>query len=182
MKIRNLILICSLAGISLTVQGQENVVGKGTTMIMGLGSFSSQKYNSSSSRISALAISTSCDYFYKNNVFLGGGFSLGYQGVSGYNSTALAVGPELGFAFGNENSNVYPYIDAGCHFDYTSVSHSYITSTYGAGVSAGLGLLIPLQKHVGLAIEAKYNTLKFFDSDNKQNTLSLNFGFVGLLF
>jgi hypothetical protein len=183
MKIRNLILICSLAGMNLAVHGQEDVVVKGTKMITGLCNFSSQGYNGSSTRLSTLNLSTSFDRFYYDNLFLGWGFSIGYQGVTGNNSSELAIGPDLGYAFGNENSKLYPFIAAGCHINYTSYSSSNSNyTTTGAGVSVGLGLLIPVKKHLGLIIEGKYDNLQCFDLDLKQNTLSLNFGIVGLLF
>jgi len=185
MKIKSLVLLCSLIGLPLIANGQENnepenIVGKGSKMIMGLADFSSISYNSSSDRTNSFSLSTSYDRFYKDNMFIGVGLSGAYQNTNNINSTALAFGPEIGYALGNQKSKVLPFIDGGCSLSVLKFNSSD-SYNLGLDLSAGLGVLIPIQKHLGLAIEGKYNNLNYYDLGLKVTGFSLNIGFIGFL-
>jgi hypothetical protein len=180
MKFKNLLLLFSIIGLHLIANAQENLVGKGTKMIMGLGSFSSLRTNYSSDNINTLSLSGSYDRFYKDNMFIGVNLSSFYQNAYNFYDGALALGPEIGYVFGNQNSKIFPLIVGGCGFEVSDPG----TAVYNAGLnlSIGVGVIIPIQKNLGLIIQGKYDNLKFLGSDSKTNTISLNFGFLGLLF
>jgi len=186
MKIRNLFLLFSIIGLHAVAIGQGNTVGKGTRMIMGLGNFSSVGDNHGSDRINTLSMSISSDRFYKDNLFVGVGLSALYQSeyTSSSSAGAFAVAPEMGYAFGSQDSKAFPFIVGGCGLELSSSSDNGYSNGYSCGLnlSFGLGVLVPIQKNFGLVVESKYNNLKYLSSAPGVNTISLNFGFVGLLF
>lgn len=180
MKIRNLLLLLSIIGLHLIGNAQENLVGKGTKMIMGLASFSSTGASYSSNRLSSVTLSGSYDRFYKDHMFLGVNVSGLYNNMNSNNNGAIALGPEIGYVFGNQDSKLFPYMVGGCGIEV--LNPGYAIYKGGVNLSMGLGVIIPIQKNFGFVIQGKYENLKYFDSDSNINAISLNFGFLGLLF
>jgi len=180
MKIKNLLLLLSIIGLHLIGNAQENVIRKGTKMITGLGSFSSTGSGSNSNRLSSGTLSGSYDSFYKDHMFIGVNLSGLYQNMNSYNFATVALGPEIGYVFGNQDSKVFPYIVGGCGIEVSDSGNTIYAD--GINLSLGLGVIIPIQKNFGFVIQGKYDNLKNINSDSNSNAISLNFGFIGLLF
>ena len=102
--------------------------------------------------------------------------------TSDYSNTLFAIGPEIGYALGSQNSTSFQYVNVGWNYQKNSLNYNGNSSVSGSGLSVGLGLIIPLKSHFGFVVEGKYKTLNYSVSDFKNNTISLNLGFVGLLF
>jgi outer membrane protein W len=192
MKLKNLLLICTILGLHVVAKGQGFAIGKGASMITGLASFSSSgsdnvsdsPLGSMSQTVTALSFTPSIDYFIFNNFFVGGDLGYSNQNSSISKITELAIGPEIGYAFGHEDSKVFPYLNAGWNYinykiNETSIS---ISSLSGSGVSFGFGVIVPVKSHIGLVLEGKYNIINYTESSQSVNVFSLNFGLVGLLF
>jgi len=170
--------------LSIKVHGQGFAIGRGATMITGLASFTSTGYSSGSDHTSVLTITPSINYFILDHFFIGGGFSYSNQSLNSGNITGLAIGPEIGYAFGKQDSKAFPYINAGWNFQSTKFDQSFygLTDNNGSGVCFGLGMIIPLRSHVGFVLEGKYNKLNYSELNESVDVISLNFGIVGLLF
>ena len=157
-------------------------------MITGLASFSSTKsgtgLGSESENFTALTFSPSMDYFLFNHFFVGGGLSYSSQTLSGSNVTGMSIGPEIGYAFGKQDSKVFPYLNAGWNYLNSKVDESYYGSPSlgGSDLSFGFGFIFPVKSHFGLVLQGKYDTINYSGSSQSVNVISLNFGVVGLLF
>jgi len=183
MKLKKVVLICSIIALHVVANGQGLAIGKGASMITGLASFTSTGSGSGSVRTNVLTISPSMDYFILNHFFVGGGFSYSNQSMISSTITQLGIGPEIGYAFGNQDSKAFPYINAGWNYISTNFNPSNgASSANGSGVSVGLGMIIPIKSHIGFVVEGKYNTFSFSEFNESENIISLNIGIVGLLF
>ena len=192
MKLKQFVLGCCIVGIPVIANGQGFAIGKGASMITGLASFSStgsdkvagSESGSMSETVTTLTLTPSMDYFLFNNFFVGGGLGYSNQNSDVSNITELAIGPEIGYAFGNKDSKVFPYVNAGWNYISNKINQSSysITSLSGSGVFFGFGAIFPVKSHIGLVLEGKYNTINYSGSTQNVNIFSLNFGVVGLLF
>ena len=100
MNLKHTLLVCSIIGMHVVASGQESVIGKGSSMITGLASYTSTGSTYASDRSTILTISPSMDYFILNHFFVGGGLSYSNQSLESYKITGLSIGPEIGYAFG----------------------------------------------------------------------------------
>jgi hypothetical protein len=188
MKLKQIVLGCCIVGFPLITNGQGFAIGKGASMITGLASFSSTSYGSvsgsESESLTVVTFTPSIDYFLFNHFFVGGGLGYSSQNPNGTNMTVLAIGPEIGYAFGHQDSKVFPYLNAGWNYISNIVDESAFgkISSNGSGLSFGFGAIIPVKSHLGLVLEGKYNTINYSGSSQSVNVISLNFGVVGLLF
>jgi len=198
MRIRNLVLLFILIGLHGIVKGQDGIangqegIGRGTKMILGLGSFSSSVSSevntwdsNATNHLNSLSLSVSYDRFSTDHLFVGVGLSGMYQSTGSAKTGIYAIAPEVGYAFGNHDSTVHPYIVGGCGVELINTGDDIdYDNTFGCGLSwsIGMGLIIPLQKNFGLVIESKYNNMNYLSSEPAMNTFSINFGFEGLLF
>lgn len=187
MKFKKVALICSIIGLHVVANGQESAVGKGAFMISGMASFSSTGYSSGSNHKTELTLSPSGDYFIMDHLFVGTGLSYSDSRIDGYKSTLLGIGPQIGYAFGNKDSKLFPYVNAGWNYLNNKMEVSILgsdgsTNFSSNGISLGIGVIVPVKKYIGLVFEGKYNRFNYSDSSESENKISINFGVVGLLF
>jgi hypothetical protein len=187
MKLKQILLSCCIIGIPVIANGQGFAIGKGASMITGLASFSSRgsaTVNSSSESVTTITFSPSMDYFLFNHFFVGGGLSYSSQTQNGSNIAGMAIGPEIGYAFGKQDSKVFPYLNAGWNYLSSKIDEPYYSSSNlsGSDLSFGFGFIIPVKSHFGLVLQGKYDTINYSGSSQSVNVISLNFGVVGLLF
>ncbi|MDD4972197.1 MAG: outer membrane beta-barrel protein [Paludibacter sp.] len=191
MKLKKVILICSIIGLHVVAYGQELTIGKGTSMISGKASFSNTGYSSAnatgSTSFTELTLSPSGDYFIVDHLFVGAGLSYLGTNTNGFKTTKLGIGPEIGYAFGNQDSKLFPYINAGWNYLKSTMDFSYFgtnatNNSSANGISFGIGVIVPVKTHIGLVLEGKYNNFNYSNSNEIDNVISVNFGIVGLLF
>lgn len=185
---KNYILFLLLFILSTTyVFSQEYAIDKNSIMFSGTGSFSSfggDFYEvNDNNRLTSITFSPSINYFIMEGIFLGGG--LGYSRLSQGDESisSVSIGPNLGYAFGNSQSKLYPYLASGFRYNSNSVGDDSIS---GTTISVGCGLIILGSKNVGIVIEATYNIIDLKKKDANEsvsgNIFSLGFGVAGFLF
>ena len=184
MKLKSLLLICCIVGLHVVANGQGFAIGKGASMIMGTASFSSSSTGTGSEETHTLSFSPSMDYFIFNHFFIGGGLGYSSTTTMGSNVTNIAIGPEIGYATGNQDSRAYPFVNLGWNYLNSKIDASQFgpNGLSGSDISLGVGMIIPLKSHFGIVLQGKYDIVNYSGYDVKTNTISLNFGLVGLLF
>jgi len=184
MKLKQFVLVCCIVGIPVIANGQGFAIGKGASMITGLTSFSSTSSGSGSGSVTSITLSPSMDYFLFDHFFVGGGIGYSSQNSNGSNVTGFTIGPEIGYAFGKQDSKVYPFLNVGWNYLNNTVNASYYDNSNltGSDLSFGFGFIIPVKSHFGLVLQGKYDTINYSGSTENVNVISLNFGVVGLLF
>jgi hypothetical protein len=190
MKIKHLFFISFFLGLSSFVLGQEYAIDKGATFIAGMGSFISQGgdlfEDSDNKRINLITFSPSVNHFIAKNLFIGGGFEFSKQVQGNSAINALGIGPNFGYAIGNSNSTVFPYLDAGLRYYRKSMGKINPAIVSGTDIFLGFGVLIPIKTHIGLAVEGTYHMMnlkvKESGSSSSGNIISIGIGIVGLLF
>lgn len=154
--------------------GQEYVSDKGAMMISGAASFSSSGgrlyEDNNHKRMTNLSIIPSVDYFLLRNLFIGGTI----QYLTNMSTSNIGVGPNIGYVAGKPESKVFPFISTGLLYSWGS--YGYSTSEYFIGV----GVIVPVQKHIGITFGATYNSNKM--NNTPGNIFALTVGLNGLLY
>ena len=170
---------------------QEYAVDKGATMIAGSVSFSSsggelfEDYDGNSDNV--FSLSPTINYFVGKNFFIGGGLEFSTETQGDYKSNSIGVGPQIGYAFGNQESKVFPFVDLGLRYYGMSVDYGSGNSEgSGRDIFLGAGMIFPVRSHLGLTFEAGYHMLnikeKDYDENYSGNVLGISIGIVGLLY
>lgn len=191
MKTRLSFLILLLIVVNTYSFAQEYAVDKGATWLSGTVSFSSsggelfEDYDGNNSSVFNLA--PSINYFVGKNFFMGGGLDFSLEKQGDYQSNSIGVGPQIGYAFGNQDSRAYPYLDLGLRYYGMSVDYGSGNSEgTGTDIFFGAGINVPLRPHLGLTFEAGYHMLnikeKEYDDTYSGNIFAIGIGIVGLLF
>jgi hypothetical protein len=134
-----------------------------------------------------ILLSSSTNYFVKQGLFLGLGLNYASQVVGPESSKSMGIGPNVGYAFGNIDSKIYPYILGGVRYNKINQKSNPNSGTSSSDIEllgynfiGGLGLIFKINKNLGLVTEidiSKYN----IDSYDGLN-LSFSAGFVGFIF
>lgn len=155
---------------------QDYAIDKGSYLLDGALSFSSQGGDGTGDRASSFTVSPAFAYFVSPGLALGG--SLGFQRSSQGESSAslIRVGPNLSYYFGQPMSKTYPFVSAEVGYsrlsaDFGDSSRSGSASGYQLGVSGGLSYMIA--RNVGLT-GALFFQRETIDSDSADA-----FGFQG---
>ena len=191
MKSKVILSIICLSIFYNVANSQEFFTEQGSRLISGTVSMSSwggdlfEDYDGN--RSNQITIASGYNYFIMNNLFVGG--TLAYNGSMQGDSkdNEIAVGPQIGYMYGDANSTVYPFIVTGIHYQYSAIKYSsndYKTS--GTDVIWGIGLVLPIKTHVGFTIEADYHMMNIKQKESDQsysgNTFLISIGIAGLLF
>ncbi|MDC1106796.1 hypothetical protein OAT16_08820 [Prolixibacteraceae bacterium] len=188
MKLRSLFILLVLLS-SNSIMAQRYAISKGSIMIGGAAGYTSTSAEGSDTSTSQLTISPELNCFVANNFFLGGGIDLKYQSQGDFGNTSMGIGPQIGAAFGNEYSQVFPFIKLGARyyketFDKSSIEQN--TNVSGNDIFFGGGVIIPAREHLGITIEAGYHMMDFSTEDSDRslgiNQFEIKIGFAGLLF
>jgi len=191
MKSKHVSLILAFLVIGNFVWAQEYAVDKKAIMISGVASFNSQSgelfEDSENNKATTFNLSPSVNYFLVKNFFAGGGMTFNSETQGDYKSSTLAFGPQVGYAFGKAESNVFPYIDFGlrCYF----FGYDYNGNTYnlmGSSSFVGAGIIFALKSHIGITLEGNYNMVDLEEKDGdvtySGNTFTIGIGITGLFF
>jgi hypothetical protein len=170
---------------------QEYAVDKGATFISGVASFTSQggelfkDYDGNNA--STFNLSPSVNYFVAKNFFVGGGLEFAHEKQGDYKTNSIGIGPQIGYAFGNENSTAFPYFDVGLRYYGMNIDYGSDNSEgSGTDIFFGAGIVVPVKSHLGITIEAGYHMMdikeKETDTSYSGNIFAIGIGIVGLLF
>lgn len=183
-------MIC-VVGFANLLYSQGYAVGKGAVIISGTGSFSSsggelfEDYENN--RLTNIALTPGVNYFVGKNFFFGGSVELSIQSQGDYSSTATGIGPQIGYAFGNETSRSFPFIFTG--YRYYNLSYEEgdnAENASGTDFIVGLGMIIPVREHIGFMFESGYHIINLKDSENNDsfggNMFYIGIGISGLLY
>jgi hypothetical protein len=186
MKKHLLLMVICCFGILVKVQCQQYALDKGASFITGNISLKSQGgelyTGSSSDRLQTWTLTPSYNKFVSKNFFIGAGIDMTYMSQGSSSARILGIGPQLGFASGNETSTSYPYFILGAKYMDMKISDN-IKPT-GSDIFIGFGIIMPLKEHLGISFEGTYHavSLSFEGVSQSGNTLSIGVGIVGLLY
>jgi len=129
-------------------------------------------------------------YFVVPHLFLGPATTLRYNAKDKERDTFMALGPEIGWAFGSKGA--IPYVDASFVFGLENEKTPNLTGgtdekkTTGSVICFGGGVVFRVSKHVGVDIEAEYQIENIKPEHAKKaldgNIFLVGFGVVGMLF
>jgi hypothetical protein len=191
MKIKLLIFILCLLACVSNLSAQEFAVDKGATFIAGVASFTSQSgdlfEDYDGNNATTFNLSPSINYFVAKNFFVGGGLEFAYEKQGDYKSNNIGIGPQIGYAFGNENSTAFPFFDVGIRYYGMNIDYGSDDSKgSGTDIFFGAGVVVPVKSHLGITFEAGYHMMdikeKESDTSYSGNIFAIGIGIVGLLF
>ncbi|TKG95212.1 porin family protein [Puteibacter caeruleilacunae] len=191
MKLKSLAIICVLLLGAGNLFAQEYAVDKGAYLISGTVSFSNmngelfEDYNGDG--VTAFQLAPKVNYFVAKNFFVGGGLDWSHQKQGDVKTNNIGFGPQFGYAFGDENSTAYPYLDAGLRYYGVKVdSGSSDSKASGTEIFFGAGIVVPVRSHIGITFEAGYHIMNLEDKDSdvsaSGNIFGIGIGISGLLF
>lgn len=188
---KKLLLIVAFLGFSSTLFSQEYAIDKGASFLSGSGGFSITKYtNSSSSNIIQFSLSASDNYFIAKGLFIGAVSGFGFSSQKDVShSYSINLGPQIGYAIGNIDSEVFPYVSAGFRYGGSIHYQEIIYSGSNEWVSsytytAGIGAIIPVKQHIGLIVRCTYtySTSKNDYVNTDVGNFVIGFGMTGLFY
>lgn len=201
------LLIITLLFAANTLSAQKYASGKGAFIITGAACFTNTKehenntdaytgnvgfgkYNpydySIDKNVTSVLLNPSIDYFITRNIFIGSAFQ--YSGEKEYdiNTSNMGIGPEFGIIFAKPESIMLPFISTGYLFmnhriKYSDASHE---NNSGSEYFISCGVIVPVQKHIGVTISGVYQNLKYKLPTHSisGNIIALSLGLSGLLY
>lgn len=192
MKVKSMFLLICFIAISSLLSAQQYAVDKKATIIAGSGIFMRQGgdlfEDSNGESATTVTFTPSINHFITKNLFIGGGMEFSKESQGDYNANSIGIGPQIGYAFGNSNSTVFPYLDLGIRYYSMTADYGYGDDYQfsGSDISLGFGLIIPLKTHLGLIFEGGYHMMdlknKDLDDTASGNVFSIGIGIAGLLY
>jgi len=120
MKTKIILFVICLITLSSTVSAQQFALDKKATIISGSVSFMSQGgdlfEDLDGNKATSLTLAPNINYFITKNFFIGGSLEFSSEAQGDYSSNGIGIGPQIGYAFGGPESEVFPYLDLLSHF------------------------------------------------------------------
>ena len=170
---------------------QDYAVDKGSFWLAGMASFASQGgdlyKDAEDNRITTFSLAPNVSYFVARNVFIGAGITWTRTSQGDYSEHFFGIGPHVGYAFGNAESKVYPYIGAGFQFGSVGASWDGESETIsGTQITIGAGVILPVKEHFAVVIEIGYifHSMKGEDWTERVsgNMFAIGIGIAGFIF
>ncbi len=197
MKLNRILLLICIAILTQSAYCQNFALDKGAFFVSGMGSFTNQGgdlfEDSGDNRLTTVSLIPSTNYFITKNFFIGAGLEFASQSQDDKSISTIGIGPQIGYAIGNENSTAYPYLNAGIRYyrmdmeygGYDFLGNNELAIS-GIDTFLGVGVLVPIKKHFGFVIEGSYHVTSLKENGTSEsllgNTFSFSFGFVGFIF
>ncbi|MBU1708052.1 hypothetical protein KKB28_09105 [bacterium] len=197
---RTTAFLCMLLFLSGAAFSQDFAIDKGALLVSGMLEYSSHTGDMYEGRYfhrsTEFAFTQTYDYFIDTRIFVGLRTTF-TRTTEGDNSKThgFGGGPEVGFAFGKTESQVFPYAKIGYqylaeHSKYQAFTgYGYQTSEWDAvqtEIIYSTGVIVPIKKHFSVTCELSYRmqSKKYDDSDDsiKGNILKFGVGLSGLFF
>ncbi len=153
------LVLCLVVGTSFS---QDFAVDKKAWIISGAVEFSSSSgdlyENADGDAVTEIGFVPAADYFVMPNIFVGGMISYVSMAQGDVSISTMGIGPEVGYAFGNADSKVFPFAKAG--FLYVSESFDWGDDTdkvTGSDITITLGVILPVKQHIGIIPQLSYH-------------------------
>ncbi len=198
MNLKSLLIVCFVIIYFSRANAQNFAVDKGATTISGIASFANKSgalYKGYDSKNSTMfSISPLANHFIFKNIFVGVGGDYIHETGGVYSSTnTYTVGPQIGYAYGDENSAAFPYLSIGGRYMWAKYDHNdpyFQSKTNGTDFFASLGVIVPIKDHVGLIFQGSYHMIRQryesdfneYEYDKNGSVVSLGIGIAGLLY
>jgi hypothetical protein len=179
-------LILTICLFSLNhLSGQEYAADRGAFIVGGTAGFTSsggQLYEAMGKRTTHISLIPSVDYFPVRNLFIGGVLQYSGSKEGDSNIYSFGIGPDIGYVFANPESKILPLISVGYLYSKTNydVIDMYFPSTSASEFMFGAGVIVPVQKHIGVTFGAVYHQQKI--KTQSGNVFALTLGIDGLLY
>ncbi len=177
---------------------QSYAIDKGSMLISGAFSFSSAGgdlyKDSEDNNLVTMQLNTSIGYFISPGFNLGGKVLFARASQGDQSQTAIGIGPQVAYYFGDANTKTYPYIGASVLYvsntykseytDYYGTIHTSETTVSGSTIYFGGGVCQMLSKAIGLFGEIGYQIDNLSNDGNSSsgNKINLTIGIAAFLF
>ena len=184
MTMSGLILFLCLPAI---LSAQDYATDRGSFILGGSASFTSQGgdlyENLDGDRVTTLTVNPYLLYFISPGFGIGGEVILSRTTQGDDDATSVGVGPTLAYYFGDAESTIRPFVQAGA--SYVSLSGDFLDAS-GWGIGGGGGLAFMLSETVALTLEGVYEiqniSVDEFDEDVDGDEFRLEAGIAAFLF
>jgi outer membrane protein W len=162
-------VLISASIVSSQALAQGSPIGKGSWIISGGASASSQHNNGTDQSTTSLSLAPSALYFVRPGLALGGAVSLGYFDGSIGTTKSFGIGPSIRYYFGDAAAKTFPFVSATIApawlwTDPKNSSTARSTSQHSLEAEGTIGLTHLVATHVGITGEAFYQH-QSFDTD-----------------
>jgi hypothetical protein len=163
------LIICLVVVVPLLAFGQSYAIDQGSIILGGTASFQSLGGEDlrGDDRTSLFTLTPQFFYFVVPNFSVGA--ILNYQSISrgDFSDSAIGIGPTVVYFFGDESSNMYPFL--GASYIYTSDEDSYTKNDFR--LMGGSAFMIA--KNVSITGDVFY-LIESYKSDNADDSVSGN--------
>ena len=190
MQFKRTLIISILISINVVSSAQDYAIDDGAAILLFSGYYSNMGgklfEGETKDRINSINVSPAYHHFITKGLFFGAGLSMSHNKQGEDKTYSLGIGPNIGYAFGNESSTMYPFFDVCFRFMNGKGNNTDLKSFTGTGTAFDLGLIIPVKNHIGIIIEGSYNIVKFNNKSSSYsasgNVFAFGIGMTGLLF
>jgi hypothetical protein len=145
---------------------QGSPIAKGSWIISGTASASSQHNEGSDQRVTIISLAPSGLYFVRPGLAIGGTVSLGYFDTPQATTKSFGIGPSARYYFGDVAAKTLPFVSATVAPTWQSTdpkasSSANSSTAHGLQVEGTIGLTHLVATHVGITGEAFYEHQSF---------------------
>jgi hypothetical protein len=180
-----------VAAAPAAAQSPSHAAGRGSILVGGSGSFSSLKLDGETNRSTRVTLRPSALYFVVPHVAVGGSLIFDRLWNDGTHSTAIGVGPSIGYFAGGPEARVLPFVRASGLLQRSTGGGDGFpgVTTSNIGFTASAGGVFLMSRHVGLSVAAYYSDLSSStsvegqgDIDSGANEFGVELGIEAFLF
>ena len=179
--------LCALLVLVSPAAAQDYAVDQGAFVLGGTVSFSSDGgdlyENAEGDRVNTALLNPGILYFISPGLAIGGELYVENVSQGDFSVTTIGIGPEIAYYFGDAESTVYPFVEAG--ISYASVSSDFIDAS-GIGFGLGAGAAFMLTRSVAITAGGAYEisnlSVDQLDDTQSGNTIRLELGVAAFLF
>ena len=199
MKKLMLALVAFALLLPVAAQAQSYPVDRGSWIVGGGASLTSQGSDDDEDRTTSASISPRAQYFALPGLALGTSVSLGYTSRENSSTTHIGVGPTVSYYFGRDARTIYPFVSAGfsisqitAEFDAPEPdfelppdilpSLDFEETTTSTTWDLSGGVVVMIAKNVGLTGSAFYQKINIDNDDNDPIFRNLDTDVFGLRF
>lgn len=185
--LKHLSVAVAVLVLAFPAYAQEYAIDQGSFILDGTVSFSSDGgdlyENLEGDRSNTVLLNPSALYFVAPGVAIGGELLVEYASQGEFSATAIGVGPEIAYFFGEADSSVYPFLAASV--SYVSLSSDFFdASGIGFGLNAGAAFMLTRSVAISGSVGYDLQNLSVDQADEtfSGNTFRLQLGVAAFLF
>jgi hypothetical protein len=180
---RSLLALAALVLLATAASAQGYPTDKGSILLDGAISFTSQGFEDVDERATNINVNPSLGYFIMPGLAIGAEVLLDKTSFDELSSTSLGVGPFVAYFFGGPASRTYPFISAGVNYVSNS-TEGVDTSGLGAEVAAGAAFMVARNAALTASAFAQFSSFSAVGSDESfgSNTFGVRGGVAVFIF